>query len=75
MNARTFVSNDRYVRTTEPEHYKLAQSVLEKSIAADDVYLSNYSGWYNVKEETFVNETEAKLSDYKDPSTGAVRCI
>jgi len=31
---------------------------------------SKYEGWYNVREETFVTENEAKLADYKDPASG-----
>jgi len=34
------------------------------------VYLGVYSGWYNVREETFVTETDAAANDYKDPDTG-----
>ena len=74
MNRRLYVSNDRYIRTTEPQHYKVAQSVLQKSLDNGDIFLDKYSGWYNVKEEAFVSETDAQLSDYKDPSTGKV-CI
>ena len=68
------ISNDRYIRTTESQHYKVAQLVLEKAKEAGDIYLSKYVGWYNVKEETFVTETEAELSEFKDPTTGVV-CI
>ena len=72
LNRRALVSNDGYQRTTDPAHYKVAQTVLQRSLEAGDVYLDTYSGWYNVKEETFVSETDAQLSDYKDPSTGVV---
>ena len=34
------------------------------------MYLGVYSGWYNVREETFVTETDAAANDYKDPDTG-----
>jgi hypothetical protein len=37
---------------------------------AGDIYLDTYEGWYNVKEETFITENEAQLTDYKDPSSG-----
>ena len=36
----------------------------------DDIYLDQYSGWYNVKEETFVTDSEAELSNFVDPTTG-----
>jgi len=31
---------------------------------------SKYTGWYNVREETFVTENEATLADFKDPVSG-----
>ena len=31
-----------------------------------DIYLSNYQGWYNEREERFVSENEAKSNDHKD---------
>jgi len=38
-----------------------------------DIYLDTYNGWYNIKEETFITENEAQLTDYKDPASGQVR--
>jgi methionyl-tRNA synthetase len=32
--------------------------------------LDIYSGWYNIREETFVTESDAALSDFKDPTSG-----
>ena len=29
----------------------------------------SYEGWYNVREETFVTETEAQASEFKDPAS------
>ncbi|CEM01471.1 unnamed protein product [Vitrella brassicaformis CCMP3155] len=70
LNARLYVSNDFYVRTSSAKHKKVAQLVWEKAVEAGDIYLDNYEGWYNVREETFVTENEAKALDFKDPSTG-----
>ena len=39
-------------------------------IIENDIYESVYEGWYNEREETFVTENEAQLSDYKDPTSG-----
>ena len=44
--------------------------IRERSEKNGDIYLDTYSGWYNVREETFVTETEAKEMDYKDPVSG-----
>jgi len=70
LNQRTLVSNDDYVRTTSKRHKKNAQALWLRCAAAGDIYLDNYSGWYNVKEETFVTESEAELCNFQDPATG-----
>ncbi len=49
------LSNTDFIRTTEHRHKKTVQhlwSLLEKN---DDIYLSNYSGWYSVSDEAFYN--------------------
>ncbi|DBA04363.1 TPA: hypothetical protein N0F65_002125 [Lagenidium giganteum] len=64
------MSNNHFVRTTSAEHKKFAQWLFQRALDAGDIYLGTYEGWYNVKEETFVTETEAQQTDYKDPATG-----
>ena len=52
------LSNTDFIRTTEDRHKKTVQhlwSLLKKN---DDIYLSNYSGWYSVSDEAFYNEDE-----------------
>lgn len=70
LNARLGVSADVYNRTTSAKHRACAQAVFRASQAAGDIYLGAYEGWYNVREETFVTETEAASTDYKDPASG-----
>jgi methionyl-tRNA synthetase len=51
------ISNDRFIRTTDKGHEQRAQLIwkaLEK-----DIYKDKYTGWYDVKEETFVPEAQA----------------
>lgn len=51
------ISNDRFVRTTDPKHEQSAQKVwqaLEK-----DMYKASYTGWYDVRQEEFVPESKA----------------
>jgi methionyl-tRNA synthetase len=64
------MSNDNFIRTTSDVHKTFAQWLFQRALDKGDVYLGNYEGWYNVREETFVTETEAQLTDYKDPTTG-----
>mmetsp|Transcript_54949 Transcript_54949/g.112203 ORF Transcript_54949/g.112203 Transcript_54949/m.112203 type:complete len:903 (+) Transcript_54949:99-2807(+) len=70
LNKRLNVSNDFYIRTTMDQHKKCAQALFVRAIEKGDIYLDTYEGWYNVREETFVTENEAQMSDYKDPSSG-----
>lgn len=64
------MSNDDFIRTTSDRHKKFAQWLFQRALDNGDVYLGTYEGWYNVREETFVTETEAQQTDYKDPATG-----
>jgi methionyl-tRNA synthetase len=70
LKQRTLISYDDYVRTTSPRHKRTAQELWRRCDKAGDIYLDNYSGWYNIREETFVTENDAALSDYKDPTSG-----
>lgn len=64
------MSNDKFVRTTDAQHKKFAQWLFQRALDNGDVYLGTYEGWYNVREEMFITETEAAQTDYKDPTTG-----
>jgi methionyl-tRNA synthetase len=66
LNAQLKVSNDRYVRTSEREHVLTAQMVFQKADDNGDIYLRNYEGWYDVREERFVPDAEAELSHFAD---------
>jgi nucleoside diphosphate kinase len=61
---------DVYVRTTSEKHKKQCRALWQKAVDRGGVYLGEYEGWYNVREEAFVQETEAQLNDYKDPVSG-----
>ena len=62
------LTNDDFIRTTEPRHYAAAQAVWKRLEAAGDIYLGGYAGWYSVRDEAFY--TESELVDGKAP-TGA----
>lgn len=76
LNQRMLISNNDYVRTTSERHKNTARELWKRCAAnvndkgESDIYLSTYSGWYNVREETFVTDSDAQLADYKDPTTG-----
>ena len=52
------ISNDRFVRTTDPGHEQRAQVIWQA--IQKDIYKGKYVGWYCVGEETFVTEAVAK---------------
>jgi methionyl-tRNA synthetase len=70
LNQRLLISNDDYIRTTSARHKLTAQELWLRCAAADDIYLDTYTGWYNIREETFVTETDAALNNYTDPVSG-----
>ncbi len=52
------LSNDDFIRTTEPRHYHAAQAIWKALEASGDIYLDSYSGWYSVRDEAFYAESE-----------------
>lgn len=52
------LSNDDFIRTTEPRHIAAAQAVWKKLEASGDIYLGSYSGWYSVRDEAFYADSE-----------------
>jgi len=70
LNQRLLVSNDDYVRTTSDRHKRVAHELWKRCADNGDIYLDAYSGWYNVREETFVTDLTAERDDFKDPTSG-----
>lgn len=58
MCARLNISQDRFIRTTEPGHYAMAQDLWKRMAASGDVYLGRYEGWYSVRDEAYYTESE-----------------
>jgi methionyl-tRNA synthetase len=52
------ISNDDFVRTTEPRHKAVVQAILSKLHEGGHFYKAAHSGWYSVKEETFLTEKD-----------------
>jgi len=62
------ISNDDFIRTTEPRHVKTVQKIFEKLYNQGDIYKSHYEGWYCTPCESFW--TEHQLVDGKCPDCG-----
>ncbi len=63
------ITNDDFIRTTEPRHQKVVERFLKTSLEKGDIYLSEYEGWYCVSDETFYTESQlvnGKTPDGKD---------
>ncbi|GEP05122.1 methionine--tRNA ligase [Methylobacterium oxalidis] len=54
-------SHDRFIRTTEAEHYAAAQAIWARMKASGDIYLSKYIGWYSVRDEAWYGEDETEI--------------
>nr|HQA47440.1 class I tRNA ligase family protein [Bacillota bacterium] len=59
------ISNDDFIRTTEPRHVKAVQKIFKKLYDSGDIYKSYYEGWYCTPCEAFW--TEHQLKDGKCP--------
>ncbi|MFA6378292.1 MAG: methionine--tRNA ligase [Candidatus Omnitrophota bacterium] len=55
-----------FIRTTQPRHIKVVQSVLKQVHEAGDIYADEYEGWYSVAEERFITETEKDSGAFRD---------
>ena len=60
------VSNNRFIRTTDPDHIQTCQELWRRCAAKGDIYLTSYEGYYSVREERFITETEAAAMEYMD---------
>lgn len=64
LGALLHAPTDDFVRTTQPRHKLASQALWERMEANGDVYLSNYAGWYSVRDEAYYDEAE--LTDGPD---------
>jgi methionyl-tRNA synthetase len=58
MARRMGISNDDFIRTTEPRHKRACEALWRRLAAAGDIYLGAYEGWYAVRDEAFYAESE-----------------
>ncbi len=56
-------SNDEFIRTTEPRHYRSSEAIWSRMQEAGDIYLDKYAGWYSVRDEAYYDESETRLDD------------
>jgi methionyl-tRNA synthetase len=57
------LSNDDFIRTTEPRHYHASEEIWRRMEKSGDIFLKKYAGWYSVRDEAFYNETETTVGE------------
>lgn len=61
MNDALGISYDRFIRTTDPDHYTASQAIWRRMEQAGDIYLDKYAGWYSVRDEAYYAEDETEV--------------
>ncbi|MBI5726013.1 MAG: methionine--tRNA ligase [Planctomycetes bacterium] len=64
------ISNDDFIRTTEPRHEKRVQRIVADMAARDEVYKGKYEGWYDEGQEEYVTESAAREQEFKSAING-----
>lgn len=63
-------TNNRFIRTTDPDHVKVVQDILQKVYDKGDIYFGEYGGYYCLGCERFYTEKEmvdGKCPDHQTP--------
>jgi methionyl-tRNA synthetase len=68
--AKLGVTNDDFIRTTQERHKTKVHGYIRRLMDSKDIYLGEYSGWYDVNQEEYLTETAAKDAGYVSPITG-----
>jgi len=65
------LTNDDFIRTTEPRHVRQVQAIVSRLHERGDIYLGKFEGWYDAGQEEYYTETRAKELEYRSPVSGA----
>ena len=44
---------ERFIRTTDADHYIVARMLWRRMAMTDDIYIGSYEGWYSVRDEAY----------------------
>ncbi len=67
------ITNDDFIRTTEPRHQEVVQKILQDLYDRDEIYRAEFEGWYCVTCERFY--TEKDLVEGHCPESGCGRPV
>jgi len=62
------ISNDDFIRTTEPRHQTAVREIIGRIRANGDLYRGEYEGWYCAGAESFVPDSQ--VADGRDLESG-----
>lgn len=68
------ISNDDFIRTTEPRQVRAVQYLWERMRESGYIYKGSYDGWYCVPEETYFTENQVRKADEGRHSEGEHLC-
>lgn len=68
------ISNDDFIRTTEPRQAAAVRSLWERMREGGHIYKGSYDGWYCVHEETYYTETQVSHADEENHTEGRHLC-
>ncbi|MGI6230087.1 MAG: methionine--tRNA ligase [Tractidigestivibacter sp.] len=68
------ISNDDFIRTTEPRQQHAVQYLWERMRESGYLYKGSYDGWYCVPEETYFTENQVRKSDEEKGTHGQHLC-
>lgn len=57
------ISFDRFIRTSDQDHYEASKEIWRRMNDAGDIYLDSYKGWYSVRDERFFTEAETSVAE------------
>lgn len=52
------ISNDDFIRTTEPRHKKVVRAILQQLFDKDEIYQAEYRGFYSTRQEQFLQDKD-----------------
>ncbi len=52
------ISNDDFIRTTEPRHKQVVRDVLQQLFDKGEIYQAEYKGFYSTRQEQFLQEKD-----------------
>jgi len=70
--AKLELTNNDFIRTTQPRHKQAVQAILARLQAEGHFYKQIYEGFYSTREETFLTERDRRPDGAFDPAWGEV---